>query len=178
MTAVEPSLAVILACVPLLRPLLGQGNRRFSTASQRASSSGGFSKWMSSGWSRNKTLSSSRNKRNTLPASWSPGILRLGSTEVELGISAMRPATLSTSRSRYDSDEMELRYVLSPAEGVSHHAHVEALPKRDSASVKNEAIRQQIQDVEAGKPGALASGGLAIVVKQEWNVEIEPKSPP
>lgn len=176
MTAVEPSLAVILACVPLLRPLIGQGNRRFSTAPRREDSSGGFSKWMSSGWSRNKTLSSSRNKRSTLPASWSPGMRRLGSTEVELGISGMRPATLSTSR--YDSDEMELRYVLSPAEGVSHHAHVEALPKRDSASVKNEAIWQQLQDVEAGKPGALANGGLAIVVKQEWNVEIEPKSSP
>lgn len=73
---------------------------------------------------------------------------------------------------------MELRYVLSPGEGVWHHAHVEVLPQRDSTSVKNEAIRQQIQDVEAGKLGAAANCGLAIVVRQEWNVEIEPKNPP
>lgn len=176
MTAVEPSLAVILACIPLLRPWIGQGSRRFSTAPEKAPDSAGFSKWVSSGWSKSKTPSASR-KRSTLPAGWSPGMLRLGSSEIDFGvISSVRSAVLSNSR--YDSDDMELRYVLNPGEGVSHHARVEVLPQRDSISVKNEAIRQQLQDVEAGKPGASASGGFAIVVKQEWNVEIEPKCPP
>lgn len=170
MSAVEPSLAVMLACIPLLRPLIGQSSRRFSTARQRTGKSLGLSTWMSS---KSKTFNSSR-KRSTLPPGSSPGLLRMGSSEGDLGLSELRSAVLS--HSRYDSDDMELRYVLSPGEGVSHITHVEAGPQRDDISVENEAIRHQIQDVEAGKPGS--TSGIAIVVKQEWNVASEPKSPP
>lgn len=60
------------------------------------------------------------------------------------------------------SDEaMELRYVLSPGENVSHYAHVEASRRRSGSSSFSTG------DVEAAT-------GLAIVVKQEWNVEREP----
>lgn len=176
MSAVEPSLAVMLACIPLLRPLVGRSSRRFSTARRRTGKSPGLSTWMlskSKSKSRSKTLQSSR-KRSTFPPGGSVGLLRMGSSEGDLGLSEMRSAVLS--HSRYDSDEVELRYVLSPGEGVSHSAHVEAGPQRDDVSVENEAIRHQIQDGEAGKPGS--TYGIAIVVKQEWNVASEPKVPP
>lgn len=183
MTAVEPSLAVMLACIPLLRPLIGPAPKRFSTVpGQRSGKSAGFglSTWMSSGWSRSPGKAfTKRGSRITLAGSGAPGMMRLGSTEGKLDLSVMRSAHLSGSR--YDeSDDMELRYVLHPGEGVSHHAHVEALPQRKSISdsVEDEAIRQKIEEVAGGtgKPGPLC--GFAIVVKQEWNVESEPKSPP
>lgn len=63
---------------------------------------------------------------------------------------------------------MELRYVLSPAEDVSHHAHVEAMPSRRSTlSMADMTMLQQTVEV-----GGIKSG---IVVKQEWNVESEPR---
>lgn len=81
----------------------------------------------------------------------------------------MKSAILNYSR--YDSDDgMELRYVLNPGEGVSHHVYVEALPPRSRASLEGDgAIPVHVDDLEA------ARGGLAIVVKHEWNVEIEDK---
>lgn len=84
----------------------------------------------------------------------------------------MRSAVLS--HSRYDSDDAtELRHVLNPGEGVSHRAHVEALATRSRLSLEeDEEIRQQVVDIEAGR-GNLSV--LAIVVKQEWTVEVEPK---
>lgn len=81
----------------------------------------------------------------------------------------MKSAILNYSK--YDSDDgTELRYVLHPGEGVSHHVYVEALPPRSRASLDEDVAKgQRIDDLEAG--------GLAIVVKQEWNVEIEPVTP-
>lgn len=170
MTAVEPSLAVILACIPLLRPLIGpngwgQGSSRKSTV---------LSTWLSS--KRSPNLTSSKRQSGMR----SSGMTRLSSLEAELGISRtdMRSAVLSTS-TRYDSDDaMELRYVLSPGENVSHHAHVEASRRRSSSlSTGDETIRQQIREVETGLGGG-GGGGMAIVVKQEWNVASEPIVPP
>lgn len=81
--------------------------------------------------------------------------------------------------SRYDSDAdgLELRYVLSPAEDVSHHVHVEALPKKpseDSLSTTNLTMLQQTVglDVAMSRTIGLGSG---IMVRQEWNVESEPR---
>lgn len=81
----------------------------------------------------------------------------------------MKSAVLNYSK--YDSDDgMELRYVLHPGEGVSHHVCVEALPPRSRASLEQDVAKgQKTDDLEAG--------GLAIVVTQEWNVEIEPIGP-
>lgn len=70
---------------------------------------------------------------------------------------------------------MELRHVLNPGEGVSHHAHVEALTSRSRLSLEeDEEMRQQVVDIEAGRGNTCV---LAIVVKQEWTVEVEPKAP-
>lgn len=193
MTAVEPSLAVMLACIPLLRPLLGPAARRLSAAPQRSGKSGeAFTTWLSTGWSRSRgrgeTLTSSRkrgvSRMAALPGSGSSGMMRLGSTEEGLGLDAMgavvRSVVPSGARGYDDSDEMELRYVLCPGEGVSHHAHVEALPQRGSISdsVEDEAIRQQIEEAAGGAGKAGPVCGFAIVVKQEWNVESELKNPP
>lgn len=161
MSAVEPSLAVVLACVPLLRPLLGPTPSRRAASSHK--SEGFISSWIPSGWSKSKTLASTGKTRRS--------IIRLASSEAELGMSrASLRASRSTRVSRYDSDidGVELRYVLSPAEDVSHHAHVEAMPSRSSIlSVADMTMLQQTVEM-----GGVKSG---IVVKQEWNVEIEPR---
>ncbi|CAN8097101.1 unnamed protein product [Discula destructiva] len=176
MSAVEPSLAVLLACIPLLRPLVARDRQFGSNAT--AGKSSRFSIWMSSQRTRSKQFEMSRMSRSIRSAG-APGLIRLGSSEVQLSAprrsSVMRSAILNYSKYRYDSDDgMELRYVLNPGEGVSHHVYVEALPPRSRASLEQDAraIRRQTSDLEAA-----AGGGLAIVVKQEWNVEIEPKVP-
>lgn len=162
MSVVEPSLAVMLACVPLLRPLVGTQSRR-AASSRWAGKSEGISNWISNGWSKSKTLTSSARTRKS--------ILRLASSEGELGISqASMGGTRSMRVSRYESDVdgTELRYVLSPAENVSHHAHVEALPSTGSTlSVAAITMLHQSVDMSGAKSG--------IVVKQEWNVESEPR---
>lgn len=77
---------------------------------------------------------------------------------------------------RYDSDVdgLELRYVLSPAEDVSHHAHVEALSphqgsrsRHSTLSIVDMTMLQEQQTVDCIESG--------IVVKQEWHVESEPR---
>lgn len=72
-------------------------------------------------------------------------------------------------------DGVELQYVLSPGENVSHHARVEAmLPRRHSSlTSSDDIILQQIVDVKGANAG-MGGGGSGIVVKQEWNVESEP----
>lgn len=119
---------------------------------------------------------------------------RLGSSDVQLGYSTrkssgiIRSAIVGASRSVLNSiwdddsdDAVELRFVLSPAEGVSNFVHVEASPARGDGAVEaregDEVIRGQIRDVEAGNKG-WGGGGMTITVKKEWNVEHEPKSPP
>lgn len=162
MSAVEPSLAVLLACIPLLRPLVAQ-DRRLGGRTKSGKISR-LTTWMSSQWSRSKTLDLSKKGGSLRPAG-AAGLVRLGSSEVPLsaGGSGMRSAILN--HSRCDSDDgMELRYVLNPGEGVSHHACVEALPPRSRGSLVGE------HGIEA------ASGGLAIMIQREWNVEIEPKA--
>lgn len=170
MSAVEPCLAVLLACIPLLRPLIARDRRGGST--MRSGKSSRLTTWMSTQWSRNRHLDVSK-KRRSLAPDGSPGLLRQGSSEVRLSAwgSVMSAAVLNYSR--YDSDDgMELRYVLNPGEGVSHHVHVEALPPRSRESLEEDgAIQPQVDDPDA------ASRGLAIVVKQEWNVQVEPKAP-
>lgn len=82
----------------------------------------------------------------------------------------MKAAVLNYSK--YDVDDgTELRYVLHPGEGVSHHVFVEALPPRSRASLEEDWALGHGSDLES------ARGGLAIVVKHEWHVEIEPKTP-
>lgn len=103
------------------------------------------------------------------------GLIKLGSSDVTLSnrLSGLRSAILSHSRCDSD-DAAELRYVLNPGEGVSHHAHVEALTARSRVSLQeDEDIRQQVVDIEAGRGNTSV---LAILVKQEWTVEVEPKT--
>lgn len=178
MTAIEPSLAVMLACIPLLRPLLGH-TRRPEPAVHSAKKSVGFSTWMSSAWSRSKTFNSSK-KRSTTTVLGGGGdesrssvsrMVRLESTEA-LPVNQSRAAI-----TRYDSDDaMELRYILSPPEGVSHHAHVEVVPAavRDRAG-GDDIVQQQVQHIEgtAHSQRRGSTGGIAILVQQEWNVEHE-----
>lgn len=65
--------------------------------------------------------------------------------------------------------------MLNPGEGVSHRAHVEALTARSRVSLEeDEEMRQQVVDLEAERGNTCV---LAIVVKQEWTVEVEPKIP-
>ncbi|KAJ4406647.1 hypothetical protein N0V82_010070 [Gnomoniopsis sp. IMI 355080] len=175
LSAVEPSLAVVLACVPLLRPLISR-DKRFGTSSNSRKSVG-LSTWASSRWDRSKTQDLSRTRGSMRPVTIrDPGLIRLGSSEIQLNkrLSGLRSAILN--HSRYDSDDAtELRYVLNPGEGVSHSAHVEALTARSRVSLEeDEEMRQQIVDIEAERGN---TNVLAIVVKQEWAVEIEPKTP-
>lgn len=116
---------------------------------------------MSSQWSRSRNFDLSKKRAS---------LIRLGSdAHLSSRGHVMKSAILNYSK--YDSDDgTELRYVLHPGEGVSHHVYVEALPPRSRASLDEDVAKgQRIDDLEAG--------GLAIVVKQEWNVEIEPVTP-
>lgn len=178
MTAIEPSLAVMLACIPLLRPLLGH-TRRSDPVVHSAKKSVGFSTWMSSTWSRSKTFNSSKKKSTTtVLGGGGDGSRSSGSRMVRLESTEAPSANQSRAAMiRYDSDDaMELRYILSPAEGVSHHARVEVVPAavRERAG-GDEVVQQQVQHIEgtAHSPQRGSIGGIAILVKQEWNVEHE-----
>lgn len=174
LSAVEPSLAVLLACVPLLRPLISR-DKRFGSRSKTGKSVG-LSTWTSSGWSRHKTYNMSRARGSLRPTnSGGPGLVRLGSSEIQLHDRLRGLRSVILKPSRYDSDDAtDLQYVLNPGEGVSHHAHVSALTDRSRVSLEeDEEMRLQIMDIEAGRGNTCV---LAIVVKQEWTVEVEPKT--
>lgn len=174
LSAVEPSLAVLLACIPLLRPLISR-DKQFGSRC-RSGKSVELSTLMSSGWSWSKTHIASRKRSSLRPGHiGAPGLMRLGSSEVQFSArpSELRPAILN--HARYDSDDAtELRYVMNPGEGVSHHAHVEALTARSRVSLEeDEEMRQQVVDIEAGRGNTCV---FAILVKQEWAVEVESKA--